>query len=84
MDLYTGVNYSLQFSGFLPIDPVIYQTMNYLKHTYAFFFPLTRYLLKVAELFEKLRVREASLGAGVVGEESLTLDVAVLCYTPAN
>lgn len=49
-----------------------------------FFFPLTRYLLKVAELFEKLRVREASLGADVVGEESLTLDIAVLCYTPAN
>lgn len=48
------------------------------------FFSLTRYLLKVAELFEKLRVREALLEAGVGGEESLTLDVAVLCYTPTN
>lgn len=69
MDLYTGVNSSLQLSGFLPVDPSIYQTKKYLKLTYAFF-SLTRYLLKVAELFEKLRVREALLGVGV-GEKNL-------------
>lgn len=69
MDLYTGVNSSLQLSGFLTVDPGIYQTKKYLKLTYAFF-SLTRYLLKVAELFEKLRVREALLGVGV-GEKNL-------------
>lgn len=42
------------------VYPGIYQTKKYLQLIYAFF--PRRYLLKVAELFEKLRVREALEG----------------------
>lgn len=68
-----GTNSSLQLLGFMLIDSGIYHTK--ISNIYLQFSSSPRYLLKVAELFEKLRVREV-----LEKKKSVNVDDAVSCY----